>query len=122
DPSPLRIHHRTEIRVGDVQHRAEVEAHGAFPILRTRIHELLERETRCGNSRVVHEDVDRAGLLTHAEDLERTGHVGLHRARVIRTTELLGHLDRAVFVDVVDPYECAGGDERATDRRAHAVT
>ena len=70
DPPPPGVDHRADVRVRDVQHRAEVEAHRVFPVFGAGVDELLQlAEARRRDARVVHEDVDRTGLLAHARIL-----------------------------------------------------
>ena len=38
-----------------------------------------------------------------------------------RSAEIFRHLDRPLLVDVIDPYERAGRDQRSADRRADAI-
>ena len=103
--------------MGDVQDRAEVQAHQVLPVARIRVDEALQLEALRGIAGVVDEDVDRPGRLAHPRDLGGARDVGLHRSGVDVAAEIRRDLGGPVLVDVVDPHEGARADEHAADLR-----
>src|ERR1019366_4526727 len=118
DAPPAALHHAAARGPDGEKRRAEVGVEDRVPILVLEAqHQVVFRD-----SRVVHENVDRAELLLDVlDELQHVGgnrHVAREAAGVL---ELRGHRVRLRLVAAHDGYLRAAGGERAGDGAADAA-